>query len=349
MDKLVYTSSNIGFGHITRDIAICSILNKWGIDPLFITAKSLNKFISSYGFKYIEYPGEPSLITFKGKIVAISLWYAKYWLRYRRSFKLLKKIYNNLNSKLIISDEDFIALGVAQQLNIPTILITDQLNVAFAKTKISKFLERKIQKWMQDRMLNSLKVIVPTFKLNTEYPGKNIIYTGPIVRNVTRSRDDIRKELKISDHEKLIIITGGGTQLGNHIILKIIKEVSLMKGDYKFFVVSKLNNIKLDDRFIVRDFVRDLHEYIAAADLVISLAGKSTIDEALVYGTPIIAIPIKNHFEQEHNAALLGFSHEDLYNIRNLAESLVGKRREPMKNDGAEKAAKEIIDVFNNL
>jgi len=241
MNELIYTSSNIGFGHIARDIAICSILNKWGIAPLFITAKSLNKFISSYGFRYIEYPGEPSLITFKGKVVAISLWYAKYWLRYRKSFRSLKKIYNDLNSKLIISDEDFIALGVAQRLNIPTILITDQLEVAFAKTRISKFLERKIQRWMQDRILNSLKVIVPTFKLNTEYSGKNIIYTGPIVRNITRSRDDIRRELRISEHEKLIIITGGGSQHGAHIILKIIKEASLMKGDYKFFVVYKLD------------------------------------------------------------------------------------------------------------
>ena len=44
------------------------------------------------------------------------------------------------------------------------------------------------------------------------------------------------------------------------------------------------------------------HEYIKACDLIISLAGKSTIDESMVYGTPGIFIPIKNHFEQEHQS-----------------------------------------------
>ena len=37
-------------------------------------------------------------------------------------------------------------------------------------------------------------------------------------------------------------------------------------------------------------------------DLVVSLAGRSTIDESRVYGTPGIFIPIKDHFEQEQNA-----------------------------------------------
>ena len=49
-------------------------------------------------------------------------------------------------------------------------------------------------------------------------------------------------------------------------------------------------------------FVDNLHELIFAADLIISLAGKSTIDEANAYGTPGIFIPIKGHFEQEDNA-----------------------------------------------
>ncbi len=350
MSNLIYTSSNIGFGHVTRDIAICSILKKWNIEPLFITARPLNKFINSYGFKFMEYSGEPSPITFRGKIVAISLWYIRYWLRYRKSFKWFKKIYDNLTPKLVISDEDFIALGVAQRLKIPTILITDQLEVAFAKTKVAKFFERRVQEWMQNRIMSALKVIVPSYKSNNENFGENIVYTGPIVRSIMRSKDDIRRELNVSDYEKLIIITGGGSNLGRHIILKIIKEVSLLKGDYKFFVVSKLNsNVKLDNRFIVKDFVRDLHEYIASADLVITLAGKSTIDEALVYGTPIIAIPIKNHFEQERNAARLGFSYEDIHNIRNLAETLIGKRRTPLATNGAEKAAKEIMNIFNSL
>jgi UDP-N-acetylglucosamine--N-acetylmuramyl-(pentapeptide) pyrophosphoryl-undecaprenol N-acetylglucosamine transferase len=350
MHELIYASSNIGYGHISRDIAICTSLDEMGIKPILISGKTIRRFVESYSFKFIEYYGEPLLTIMRGKVVGVSLWYLRYWLRYRKGFKWFKKLYRELNMKLVVSDEDFIILGNAQKLNIPTILITDQLGVAFAKTRIAGFFEEKINKWMQEKILNSLKVIIPDFKSDHDYSNDNIVYVGPIVRDVKRNRNDIRKELNIADHEKLIVITGGGSNLGKHIISKIINEVSLLKSDYKFFVVGSFSNrIKHDGRFIVRDFVKDLHEYIAAADLVISLAGKSTIDEALVYGTPIITIPIKNHFEQEYNAAKLGFSYEDLYNIRNLVETMIGKRREPLVNDGRKKAAKEIMNTLNTI
>ena len=47
---------------------------------------------------------------------------------------------------------------------------------------------------------------------------------------------------------------------------------------------------------------RDNQDFVAAADLVISTAGKSTIDEAVSYGSPLIVIPIRHHSEQERNA-----------------------------------------------
>ena len=52
--------------------------------------------------------------------------------------------------------------------------------------------------------------------------------------------------------------------------------------------------------------------------MIISLAGKSTIDEAKAYGTPAIFIPIKGHFEQEHNAKTEGFVFEDVNNLGTL-------------------------------
>ena len=55
---------------------------------------------------------------------------------------------------------------------------------------------------------------------------------------------------------------------------------------------------------------------IFAADLLISLAGKSTIDEANAYGTPGIFIPIKDHFEQEDNAKEQGFVFDDIKRLR---------------------------------
>jgi UDP-N-acetylglucosamine--N-acetylmuramyl-(pentapeptide) pyrophosphoryl-undecaprenol N-acetylglucosamine transferase len=88
--------------------------------------------------------------------------------------------------------------------------------------------------------------------------------------------------------------------------------------------------------------VENLHEVIYAADLVISLAGKSTIDESKAYGTPGIFIPIKGHFEQEDNAKREGFSFEDVNRLESLISEKLIVKRDPLNCDGAMKAASII-------
>ncbi len=40
----------------------------------------------------------------------------------------------------------------------------------------------------------------------------------------------------------------------------------------------------------------------------------------MVYGTPGIFIPIKDHFEQEHRANSLGFKYDDIFRLAGLME-----------------------------
>jgi len=76
--------------------------------------------------------------------------------------------------------------------------------------------------------------------------------------------------------------------------------------------------------------------------LIISLAGKSTIDEAKAYGTPGIFIPIKGHFEQEDNAKTEGFVFEDINNLETLILEKLEQKRNKINTDGA-RLASEII------
>ena len=89
-------------------------------------------------------------------------------------------------------------------------------------------------------------------------------------------------------------------------------------------------------------FIHNLHEIIYAADLIISLAGKSTIDEANAYGTPGIFIPIKGHFEQEDNARNEGFMFEDINRLDKLILEKLEQKRNKINTEGA-KLASEII------
>ena len=85
-----------------------------------------------------------------------------------------------------------------------------------------------------------------------------------------------------------------------------------------------------------------MHELIFASDLIISLAGKSTIDEARAYGTPGIFIPIKGHFEQEHNAKIEGFNFESINNLETLILEKLEQKRNKVNTKGATLAS-EII------
>ena len=119
-------------------------------------------------------------------------------------------------------------------------------------------------------------------------------------------------------------------------------------------VVSFSSNIsshrKENESYMNIGFVNNIHEYVYAADLVISLAGKSTIDESLVYGTPGIFIPIKNHFEQEARAKEMGFSYEDINKLDSIMEenlSGLHLKKEKKVSNGAASAAKLIAEYLN--
>jgi len=81
--------------------------------------------------------------------------------------------------------------------------------------------------------------------------------------------------------------------------------------------------------------------------LIISLAGKSTIDEARAYGTPAIFIPIKGHFEQEDNAREEGFVFEDINRLDELILKKLEEKRNQVNTDGA-KIASDIIKKLMN-
>ena len=86
---------------------------------------------------------------------------------------------------------------------------------------------------------------------------------------------------------------------------------------------------------------------IFAADLLISLAGKSTIDEANAYGTPGIFIPIKGHFEQEDNAREEGFVFDDIKRLDVLILEKLEQKRNQVNPNGAKNASNIIRELMN--
>jgi UDP-N-acetylglucosamine--N-acetylmuramyl-(pentapeptide) pyrophosphoryl-undecaprenol N-acetylglucosamine transferase len=173
----------------------------------------------------------------------------------------------------------------------------------------------------------------------------NIKKVGPIVRQTKFSRDDLRK--KFSFTKKTIVISVGGTDAGMFLINKAIESISKINQDIEVVLVlgpaisRKFENVRN------LGFVDNLHELIFAADVLISLAGKSTIDEANAYGTPAIFIPIKGHFEQEDNAQEEGFVFDDINRLDELILEKLDKKRNKVNTDGAKNASDIIKKLMN--
>jgi len=194
---------------------------------------------------------------------------------------------------------------------------------------------------MQEMLHKSDRVIIPELGTN----AGNIVRTGPIVREIQKNRDEIRKELDFK--KKTIVVSVGGTDAGLFLIKQTINAVKKIETDVDLVLVAG-PKIKEDFGSEIKNlgFVQNLHEVIFAADLVISLAGKSTIDESVIYGTPGIFIPIKDHFEQEDNAREMGFDFNDIFNLKELIEESLDKDRNELQQNGVNLAGMEIIKIL---
>ena len=333
MNVCDFFSSPIGLGHVTRDIAIVNNLKDVSIN--FVTGSGAAKILKKLEYKVNDIYNPPSFIVENGMLNNQTKWLWNYFQYYKNCKKISEKIIKINNSDLIISDEDFASLTVAQNLKISNILITDVLETKFTKG-IASLIERKMNKSMMNIIKNCDVVIIP----EEGHDQDNIKRVGPIVREINFSREELRK--KFSFNKITIIISIGGTDAGLFLIEKSIESILKINQDIEIVVVSgpainkKFSNVRN------LGFVDNLHELIFASDLIISLAGKSTIDEAKAYGTPGIFIPIKGHFEQEDNAKTEGFVFEDINRLETLISEKLEQKRNKINTSGA-KLASEII------
>ena len=338
MNFLDFFSSPIGLGHVTRDIAIAN--NFENISTNFVSGSGAVKILKNLDFKVQDVYNPPSFIVENGTLKSPARWLWNYYQYYKDCKKISQKILQEDNPYLVISDEDFASLTVAQKMKIPTVLITDVLETRFTKG-LASFIEKRMNKSMQEIIKKCDIVILPENGDDQD----NIRRVGPIVRQTNYSREELRK--KNSFERKTIVISIGGTDTGLFLIEKALDTISKINQDIEVILVSGPAISKKFENVRNLGFVDNLHELIFAADLLISLAGKSTIDEANAYGTPGIFIPIKGHFEQEDNAREEGFVFDDIKRLDVLILEKLEQKRNQVNTNGAKNASNIIKELMN--
>ena len=345
---IIFFASPIGLGHATRDIAICEELKSLTKEKiLIITGRPAYDIFSKNGYLVDDvYSPEKFDIDSLMQLRSPLRWLFKYFMYYRKCKLIATGFVDKNVDSLIVSDEDFASIAVGEKRNRKRVLITDLLETHFVKGIFSA-IESRMNISMQNMLKKCNRVLIPDNGQDVD----NISYVGPVVRNLSiTDRALLRKKLGIE--KRTILVSIGGTSAGRYLIeraLSAYKNLN-MKTDLDLLValgpsLSKFENNKTSYRNI--GFVDNLHEYVCASDLVVSLAGRSTIDESLVYGTPGIFIPIKDHFEQEQNAKKLGYSYDDISRLQTLIEEKLelGRTNRADVKNGAKKAAKIITEM----
>jgi UDP-N-acetylglucosamine--N-acetylmuramyl-(pentapeptide) pyrophosphoryl-undecaprenol N-acetylglucosamine transferase len=345
---IIFFASPIGLGHATRDIAICEELKSLTKEKiLIITGRPAYDIFSKNGYLVDDvYSPEKFDIDSLMQLRSPLRWLFKYFMYYRKCKLIATGFVDKNEDSLIVSDEDFASIAVGEKRNRKRVLITDLLETHFVKGIFSA-IESRMNISMQNMLKKCNRVIIPDNGQDVD----NISYVGPVVRNLSiTDRALLRKKLGIE--KRTILVSIGGTSAGRYLIERALSAYKnlKMKTDLDLLValgpsLSKYENNNTRYRNI--GFVDNLHEYVCASDLVVSLAGRSTIDESLVYGTPGIFIPIKDHFEQEQNAKKLGYSYDDISRLQTLIEEKLelGRTNRADVKNGAKKAAKIITEM----
>lgn len=352
--QLLFFASPIGLGHATRDIAIADKLRAGNNgnnndNILFVSGVGASRLIEKKGYRVLDAYRPDKFVVQDGQLRQSFRWLVKYYSYYKKCKEAAQSVLaeHDYDGNIVVSDEDFASIAVAAEAKKKRVLITDITESHFLKGAAS-LIEKRMNGAMKDMMKKCDRVIIPDYGDD----DGNVSYVGPIVREATADRDTLRKRFGFT--RKTIVVSVGGTDAGRYLIEKSIGAYRKLqdKLDADLVVVSGPSlQVAESPDYRNLGFVDNLHELIYAADLVVSLAGRSTMDESIVYGTPGIFIPIKSHFEQEQGAARLGYKHEDVFRLESLIEEkLLGRRNNvndanTVNAAGAEKAAK-IISAF---
>ena len=206
-------------------------------------------------------------------------------------------------------------LNVAESMGIPT-LLQEQNSYAGVTNKL---LAKKAR-----------KICVAYEGMDRFFPADKILFTGnPVRQNLLDckvTKEDAVRSFGLVPGKQTILIVGGSlgartlndSILGNLPLVKQQSKVQFIWQTGKYYsaeIKAELARRGCPENLKVMDFISDMSQAYAAADLVISRAGAGSISEFCLLGKPVILVPSPNVAEdhQTKNALALVQKNAALY------------------------------------
>lgn len=214
-----------------------------------------------------------------------------------------------------------VAVGVGGYASAPT------LNAAHAMGVPCLIQEQNSYAGVTNKSLakKAAKVCVAYSGMERFFPADRLIMTGNPVRqnllDVKISKDEAIQSFGLEPGKRTVLIIGGslGARTVNESVLSHLEEIR--NSDVQFIwqtgkiysdnIHKELAKVAKIDNLHVTDFISSMDNAYAAADLVISRAGASSISELCLLEKPSILVPSPNVAEDHQTKNALALSTKD--------------------------------------
>jgi len=339
--KILYGVSPIGLGHATRSMVLVAELERSGAEVRLFSGGRAAEFIRERGVRVDDIVEDPVPHISNGEMSRVALWYFRSWLANKRTVPRTLRLVEDYGPDLVVGDEEFSGMMAAEKRSTKRVFIADELSLGFARTWVARKVEARVDRWYKKLQESVELLLVPESGVG----AGNRRYVGPIVRAPTKSPAQAKAAYGIPEG-RMVLFAASGSGLGVEMAYRVRDSMGGAGLPDAVLAVTGNRGRKIEGgRVYDLGVVPDNQNLVAAADLVISTAGKSTIDEAAAAGTPIIVIPIRHHAEQERNAAALGYSFADLERLSGLMAAKIGKRETPRQFRGEQTASRLILSL----
>jgi len=341
LPRILYGISPIGLGHVTRSLVLSQELERNGAEVRFFSGGKAAEFVRGRGLRVDDIVEDPVPHISNGEMSRVALWYIRSWVANRRTVPRTRRLFDSFSPDLVVCDEEFSGMIVAGERGLRRVFVADELALGFARTWLSRKIEGRVDRWYR-RLQDSVDLLIVP---EPGESGGNRRFVGPIVRAPTMSPVEAKASHGLPERG-MVLFAFSGSGLGRELALRVRDAMAVAGLAGVSLVITGNRGPKIDGGEVYDLGVTpDNQNLVAAADLVVSTAGKSTVDEAAASGTPIIVIPIKHHAEQERNAAALGYTSGDVSRLPELIRETYGRRQPPRRFNGEEEACRAILTL----
>jgi len=327
MQRVYLAPYGVGLGHASRLLILAENIKRPGIEMRFSSFGEARNYIESQGFKCEKVPpvefmwGRDGEFSVMSNINKIPQWLVNLPVQINKEIKYMKKF----NPQIIISDSRLSPLIAARILNLPKILIINQVKLLLTprlrEFKAGRFFETCNGELMGGMWNMSDRILIPdlpppytisestinsvrSIKSKLDYVG----FITPRAKITENSLSKTKEVLQIDSTKPLVFVHISGP-MGTRIpIIKKLIDVFKKQPSIQFvFSEGKSNGnmvpSKISNNMWYFEWCPFKDEIFSLSNVIIMRGGHTAISQAIQYGKPIISIPIESHGEQMSNSS----------------------------------------------